>query len=91
MFCATAKVLREVELLVDQHDAQRHRRRASSRTADGPPSTRSVAAGPRLDAGQDLDERRLAGAVLAEQAVDAAGFERETHAMQHLHRAEGFH
>ena len=39
-------------------------------------------------AGEDLHQRGLAGAVLAEQAVDAAGREREADAVQHLHRAE---
>ena len=41
-----------------------------------------------LVTGEDLHQRRFAGAVLAEQAVDAPGFERKAHAMQHAHRPE---
>ena len=44
------------------------------------------AAGIRpLGTGQDLEQRRLAGAVLAEQAVDLAGVEIERDVVQRLH------
>ena len=37
---------------------------------------------------EDLHQRRFAGAVLAEQAVDTPGLERKAHAMQHANRPE---
>ena len=37
-----------------------------------------------MDAGHDLDQRRLAGAVLAEQGVNLAGIERERHVLERL-------
>ena len=48
----------------------------------GVPSSSSSAAGRLLDAGQDLHERGLAGAVLADQRVHAALFEREVDAVE---------
>ena len=46
-------------------------------------------AGVRLvDAGQDLDQRRLAGAVLADQRGDLAGIEREADIVQRAHAGE---
>ena len=41
----------------------------------------------RDDARHDLDQRRLAGAVLAEHRVDAAGFDRQVGALQRAHAA----
>jgi hypothetical protein len=46
-----------------------------------------VAVGLLGDAEQDLDERRLAGAVLAEEAVDLALLDGERHALQRLDAA----
>ena len=43
-----------------------------------------------LVTGEDLHQRRFAGAVLTYQAVDPAGFEREGHAVQHAYRPERF-
>ncbi len=46
------------------------------------------AAGVGLDdAGHDLDQRRLAGAVLAQHGVDAAGLDREIGALERAHAA----
>jgi hypothetical protein len=36
-----------------------------------------------MDAAQDLDERRLAGAVLTDQRVDLAAVQRQVHPVQH--------
>ena len=44
----------------------------------------------RIDAAQDLHQRRLAGAVLADQRVDLALPDREIDVAQRLHGAEGF-
>ena len=41
-----------------------------------------------MHAGDDLHQRRLAGAVLADEAVDLAGAEREVDIAQRLHAAE---
>ncbi|MCY1247074.1 hypothetical protein D9M72_603680 [compost metagenome] len=75
---------------MDQHDAQRFgiaRAREALRLA----VDAQGAAGQRLVARQDLHQRGLARAVLAEQAVHAPRRQRKAHAMQHLHGAEGFH
>ena len=52
------------------------------------PSIVQLAFARRLVAGEDLHQRRLARAVLAEQAVDLARRELEAHAVQHAHGAE---
>ena len=41
-----------------------------------------------MDAAEDLDERRLAGAVLADERVDLAAVQLERHALQRVHGAE---
>ena len=43
-----------------------------------------------VGAGDDLDERRFAGAVLADEGVDLAGGQVERDALKRLHAAEGF-
>ena len=83
------QVFGEVEFLVDQDDAfvlgfarigetMRH-------AVD-----REIAFGGLLVAGEDLDQRRLSGAVLAEQADDLARFQREADAVQDFNEAETF-
>ena len=65
------QVLDQVELLVDRRDAARERRRGVAhrqRLA----LEEDLAAGGLVDAGDALDQRRLAGAVRAEQAVHLA-------------------
>ena len=54
----------------------------------GSPSSRIVAGVRLVDAGQDLDERALAGAVLADQRVDLTGPELERDVVERLGRAE---
>ena len=62
----------EIELLVDDRDAQPLRRRAGLWISMGRPS-RMISSGILLvGAGQDLDERGLAGAVLTGQGHDLA-------------------
>ena len=65
-------------------------RRARSRSRPAAPSRRIVAAVGRHDAGEDLDQRALAGAVLAHQRVDFAGLERERRVPQRGRAAIGF-
>ena len=52
------------------------------------PSTRSTAAVGDVDAADDLAERRLAGAVLADEGVDGAGLDLDRHGVERLRRAE---
>ena len=52
------------------------------------PSKRIVALVGGVDAGDRLDQRRLAGAVVADQADDLAGADGEVDPVQSLDRAE---
>ncbi len=81
------EVLGEVELLVDEDDA-RGLGGARIGEATGDAVDRQLAFARRLVTGEDLHQRRLAGAVLAEQAVDLARLELEANVVQHAHGAE---
>ena len=79
---------KEQQLLVDGGDA------AGRGVARGDRLQRLVAdvdgaAVRRVGAGDDLDQRRLAGAVLAEQRVHLAGLHVEVDVLQHADAAEG--
>src|SRR5437667_118239 len=65
----------------------RARARAMSRSTLTLCLTPSAAVGA-VDAGEDLDQRRLARAVVAEKAVHFAGPQSQGHAVQRDHRAE---
>ena len=81
------EVGKEQRFLIDGGDAVALRfRRAGHRYRR--PGKEDVAAIRLVDARHDLDQRRLAGAVLAEQRVDLAGMERERHVVQRLRGAE---
>ena len=74
------------QLLEDAGDAGRvgrRRRRERDRLA----VEQHPALVGRDDAGHDLDQRRFAGAVLAEHRVDAAGLDREVGILQRAHAA----
>jgi hypothetical protein len=87
MFSATLRSGKEQRLLIDGGDAVALRfRRAGHR--DRRPGKQDLAMIRLIDAGHDLDQRRLAGAVLAEQRVDLAGMERERDVIQRLRGAE---
>ncbi len=82
-----AQVLGQVQLLVDEHDAPaqgvghavgRHR----------PAVHEQLAAVGDVDAGQDLHQRRFAGAVLADEGQHLAGRDVQRHAVQRLHAGE---
>ena len=82
------QVVRQVELLVDQHNALRlGRARAAARGAHGTVH-HHLAGGRALVPRQNLHQRGLARAVLAQQAIDAARLQRKAHAVQHAHRAK---
>ena len=72
---------------MDRDDALRERL-VGARGADRPPVVVDRACIRRVHAGDDLGERRLAGAVLADEAANAARDDRKVDAAQRLHRAE---
>src|SRR5262249_52840966 len=77
----------EARLLVDHRDAARARLAGGARAVRLSGEVRR--AGIRADgAGEDLHERALAGAVLAEEGVDFAAANREVRAREGLHLAE---
>ena len=77
MFSATDKLGKEQQLLIDRRDAGALGvlGRAEARRAA---VDQDLAAVGLIDAGHDLDQRRLAGAVLAEQRMDLARRGRRT-------------
>ena len=70
------------------HDAGRLGLARDPRKRARLPSSTTAPPLGRLVAGQDLHQRRLAGAVFAEQPVDLARRQLEADVVQHLHRAE---
>ena len=62
--------------------------RRAVRASTGSPSSAIVAGVRLVDAGEDLDERALAGAVLADERVDLAGPQLERDVVERLGRAE---
>ena len=79
----------EVDLLIDRRDAARLGvlRRLRMNLA---PVEKHRAAVALIDAGDDLDHRRFARAVLAHERVDFAAVKIELHAVERLHAGEGF-
>ena len=61
---------------------------AAPRMVISTPSLRIVPAIGPVDAGQDLDQRALAGAVLAGQRMNLAGLQAEIDVAQDLDRSE---
>ncbi len=86
---AHAEVGCEAQLLVDDRDAAVPRI-GGRRERDGAAVELDEAGGRLDDAGQDLHQRRLAGAVLAEQRGDLAAPDVEVHALQGMDTAVGF-
>ena len=87
MLSATLSCGNEVELLVDDGDARRlgiaHAGEADVFAVD---ADRSLIVG--IDAGQDLHQRRFAGAVFAHQRMDFAGPELEADVAKRCDAAE---
>ena len=73
-------------------DASARRRDASARAARAGRSASAVephlAGGRRVDAGEDADQRRLAGAVRPDEPDDLAALDRERDAGERVHAAE---
>ena len=82
-----AQLRDEVELLVDDGDARRLGV-AHACEADRLAGDPDLAVIGRVDAGEDLHQRRLAGAVLAHQSVDLAAAQVEIHPAQGRHAGE---
>jgi hypothetical protein len=81
------QVRAEHHLLVDGVDAKADRLvRIDQRNRLAAPI--NFAGGPGIDAGQQLDQRRLAGAVFADDPVDFALLERQIHRLQRMSGAE---
>ena len=76
------QVGQQVDLLVDRADARPAGRRRASRTTTGSPSSRIEPASSADRAGDRLDQRRLARAVLAHQRVDLAREHPEVHVVE---------
>ncbi len=81
-------VVHQVELLMDHGDAvlERVERRGQLDLLALQPEGAGVG---RVDAGDDLHQRRLAGAVLAHQRVDVAALQAERHVVERQHAGEG--
>ena len=77
-----AELRDEVQLLVDDGDARPPRRRGRWRSATGRAVDPDLAVIVGVHAGEDLHQRRLAGAVLAHQRVHLAGAEVEVDAVE---------
>ena len=84
------KPVDEVELLVDGGDAERIAA-SGCRATTGSPLQRISPSSGLVRAGEHLDQGRLAGAVLAEQAVHLAGADVEVDAVQGRHAGEALH
>ena len=79
---------RDAELLMHHGDAGRAR--VARRAEAGLPAVEQETAGEfRMHAGDDLHQRALARAVLADETMDLAGGKREVDATQRLDAAEG--
>ena len=81
------QVREQPRLLVDDGDARAPGRGPGRASTIGSPSSSTVPVSGLVDAGQDLDERALARAVLADQRVDLAGAQLERDVGQRLGRA----
>ena len=90
---AQAKVLQhrqladQAEMLVNHGDAARERVGGSARAVGVPAEQESAAIGP-IEAEDQVAQRRLAGAVLAQQAVDLAGAKFEVDVGKRCERSE---
>src|ERR1700722_2876857 len=79
----------EIALLMDDADAGGDR---ITRTleADGRAVKPQLAFVRMIDASDNLDQRRFAGAVFAEQRVDRAAAHRQRYVLERQHAGEGF-
>ena len=82
------QVLQQVHLLVDRPDPEALRLRHRARRDLGPVDADDPRV-PRQRPGQDLDQGRLARAVLADQRMDLARLQREIHPIERAHPEEG--
>ena len=89
MLAGDAEVREAQHLLVDHADAVLDAPRAGSRTRTAGRASGSRRVGPD-DAGEDLEQRGLAGAVLADQRVRFALGDVEADAAQRVHGAKRF-
>ena len=83
------ELAQEPEVLVDEAQPQRGELARRQRQRHRLAVDLQLALVGRVEAGQDLDERRLARAVLAEQAVDLAAVDRQVDVVERPRTAEG--
>ena len=76
------------QILVDRGDAACRACPAASRSAIGLAVDQNFALVGHVHAGQNLDQRRFAGAIVAKQAMDFAGPDVEGHVLERDDRAE---
>ena len=81
------QVGKEQRLLIDRGDAEALRFRGAA-DLDRLAGEQDFAAVGLIDAGDDLDQRGFAGAVLAEQRMDLAGVKGERDVFERLRRVE---
>ena len=81
------EVVAEREVLVNGRDSEPGRI-GGTRDRHGLPLEAETALVGRMDAGDHLDQRRLAGAVVADEGDDLAGTNLEVDVLQRLDRAE---
>ena len=84
MFCGDGQMIHQVQFLMNDADAERLRL-ARARTVDRLAVEEDFAGIRLIDAGEDLHQRRLAGAVLAHQRMHFAAIEIESRAAQRMH------
>ena len=89
MFSATVSSRKQQQLLIDRGDARALRlERAGERHLLAVDADAALVG--RVHAGDDLDQRRLAGAVLAQQRMHLAGPHVEAYGLERLHAGKGF-
>ena len=89
MFSLTRQVVEQPEVLVDHARPRRHGRPPTGRAAERLPVHGEAHPGVgRVVAGQDLDQGRLPGAVLADEGVDLARLARRASIAKHRGGAE---
>ena len=92
----SVKVLRhrhrrnEIDFLIDARRSRRRARRPANSSRMRRPSSRIIAGVRSRRAGHDLDQRRFAGAVLAQQRMHLAGFDAEIDVVERPHAGIGF-
>jgi len=84
-----AEVGDKVSLLIDRHDPK-NLRDVRGQGFDGLAVDLNYPAVPAVNSGEDLDQRRLSGAVFSDQGMNAPRGEVEVYTVEHLDPGETF-